>query len=260
MPAQALLHQPVCRPRVDLYRNATGHLSHQGGVRFGGRCCFQANVGASLADQAARLDHDRENALHLALAAARKESEETCVARDTRLFGSECFQKGMSNKYRVEPACLIHGLLERKDADHQVEKAGHFWNSPAVPSPNLRADIEEDLPGKAARSQGLGQAEIESGIVDQNDGARFRLLDLLEHAVELLPEVAVMLQDIPQPQHPGLCDPIVKRLGGKLSHLGSSGAEKTSSWFDRAQSPHYLGGAGVPAGFAGNEPEARHRG
>src|SRR5438034_5586627 len=41
--------------------------------------------------------------------------------------------------------------LEREDTEHQVEPARHFFYSAAVPGPNLRADIVDNLDRKSTR-------------------------------------------------------------------------------------------------------------
>ena len=203
-------------------------------------------------------DHRGEDALDLAFATARKEPEERFVAGDPGLLGSERFEEGMTCEDRAQSARLVHRLLERKDADHQVEKASHFWNPSAVPSPNLRADVKENLPGIVAPPQGFRQPEIESRIVDQNDGVRLCFFDLVEHPVEFVSKVAVMLQDVPEPQDAGFRDPIVERFRGEGAHFRPSRTEKAQFRVEREQDCHHFGGAGVPAGLAGDEPQGGH--
>jgi hypothetical protein len=252
------LHELMSSSRTDHDRQVAGHLPHPTGMRFVGCGGFKADVRSSFPDQIAGCDHRGEDPLHLPFAAAREEPQEVLVAVDAGFLCGKRFEEGMTDKDRVQPARFVHRLLERKNADHQVQKARHFWNPAAVPCPDLRADIKENLSRKAARPQSFRQAEIESWIVDQYDGVRLCFFDLIEHAVEFFPKVTVMLQDVPQSQHSGLRDPIIEWLRRKSAHFWASRAKKAEFRGEGAQDVHHLGGAGVPTGLAGNEPQGGH--
>ena len=51
----------------------------------------------------------------------------------------------MPNEDRVQTALLVERLLEGENAQHQIEITRHFRNAAAVPRPDLRADVVDDL-------------------------------------------------------------------------------------------------------------------
>ncbi len=89
-----------------------------------------------------------KDAFHLPFSTAWEESNEVIFPIDAHLFSGECLQQGVSRKNRVESARFVHRFLERKHANHQIKQPSHLRDASAIPGPDLRANIVEDLAGK----------------------------------------------------------------------------------------------------------------
>src|SRR6202162_5436243 len=141
----------------------------------------------------------------------------------------------MSDKDRAQSACIIEIGLERENAEHQVEPAGHLLDAPAVPCPNLRADVINDLLRRNSPPHSTRQAQIKYGIINQDDGGRFVLFDLAQCFMKLLSEIAVMFDEFPEPEDAGLIDPIFEIPAGDGFHLWSAAPDEDKSAIGRTR-------------------------
>src|SRR5437870_2000556 len=86
-------------------------------------------------------NQDRENFPNLARSAPRKQSDEIRIALNTDLTLTQSFDHRMSDKNRAQSAFIVELRFEREDAEHQIQPARHLFDPPAVPRPNLRTDV-----------------------------------------------------------------------------------------------------------------------
>ena len=227
-------------------------------VRGGGG--LETQIGAGAFHPLRGLHHDGENLAHFLLAAAGEKADKLRVAWLSGAFRFERVEQRMADEDGGQAALLVERLFEREDAEHQVEVARHLRDAPAVPGPNLRADVVDDAHARHGALHGLGEAEIETGVVDEHERAGLHAGDVGEHPVELRFEVAVLFQHVPEPHH-GLFGPVGEMFSAQRSHLASACAEKLQRRVALAERPHQLRAARVAAGLAGDEVEAgAHRG
>ena len=132
----------------------------------------------------------------------------------------------MADKYRAQPGLVIELGLERKDAEHEIEKARHLFNSTAVPRPNLRADVVNDFLFCRSPSQGAGKAQIEARIIDQYDCVGFVLLNFVKRFTKLFAKITVLLDHFPQSDDSRILNPILEFLAGDHSHLWTATADE----------------------------------
>ena len=124
----------------------------------------------------------------------------------------------MTDKNRFEARSFVERLLERENAKHEIQPSGHLRDASAVPRPNLRANVKDNPDSRKTSADGLSQAEIKAGIVDQDECLWREALDLCEDSVELGFEVTILLQDIPE-AHDCFVGPVANCPIGKCPHL-----------------------------------------
>ena len=107
--------------------------------------------------------------------------------------------------------------------------------------------------------QGSGQAEVEAGVIDEEDGVGFFPGDALEGLVEFLTKVAVAAKDIPEADDGGIVRPVFDG-GGEGVEFGSAEAGDSQVGAVRLEVGEQGGGVGVAAGFAGEDEEVHGRG
>src|SRR5205807_6202294 len=87
------------------------------------------------------LEHDWKNLAHLVKPAAGEKSHEIWLARLAGASRREIFDHRMTDENRAQARLVVELSFERKDAEHQVQIARHLPDAPAVPGPNLGADV-----------------------------------------------------------------------------------------------------------------------
>ena len=104
----------------------------------------------------------------------------------------------MTDKYRAQTGFVVELGFKRKNAEHQIEKARHLFDSAAIPGPNLRADVVNYSLFRRLLPQRAGQTQIETRIVDQDHGVGFGIFDLAKRFAKLFSKETVVLNDFPQ--------------------------------------------------------------
>jgi hypothetical protein len=172
-------------------------------------------------------------------------------------LGGKGLQEGMSGENGVQAACLIHRRLERKDTDHQIENFRHARDARAVPGPNLRADVIKNLAGITPRPKGLGETQVEAGIVHQHHGIGFFRKDRPEVRLELAAEIAVVFENIPQANDCRALDPVVDSPLAQRSHPLPAGTSETDRGVQFEDGSHDLEGPRITAFLPGDKPEKK---
>ncbi len=105
----------------------------------------------------------------------------------------------MADKVDLEVNAFKHVDLERKNHHQPVDGFGHLRNTPAVPCPDLRADVVEHF--DAALFQLAGKAQVETGIVHQQSGVRPALIRLDQHFIKGALKKRVALEHFDNTKH-----------------------------------------------------------
>jgi hypothetical protein len=91
----------------------------------------------------------------------------------------------------------------------------------------FEADYErvskKEFEAGAVRLQGSGQAEVEAGVINEEDGVGFFPGDALEGLVEFLAEVAVASEDVPEADNGRIVRPVFG-VGAHGVELGAAQA------------------------------------
>src|SRR5438093_6547694 len=125
----------------------------------------------------------------------------------------------MTNEYRAQPRFVIEVGFERKNAEHEIEKARHFLDASAIPGPDLRADVINYFLLPCLHSQCARQAQIEPRIIDQHNGVGLALLNFLQRFAKLLPKITVLLDHFPQAKDGRITEPIFESFTGDTTHF-----------------------------------------
>lgn len=132
----------------------------------------------------------------------------------------------MAGEDRSQATGLVERGLKRKNADHEIQPAGHLGYAAFIPCPYLRADVIQDAAGVTLGAERFREAEIESRVVHQHNGIGIFPPDRSEHRVEFLSEIAVMPQHIPEADNGGALHPVIKtRVAQGLHSRPSSSTE-----------------------------------
>ena len=131
----------------------------------------------------------------------------------------------MSDTDGLKTGVLVELFFEWKQAEHQVEEPSHFWDATLVPCPDLGANVVKELELWMGGAQRFCEAQIESRVIDKNDGIRLEPSDFAAHPFKLVFEIGVIAQDIPEADH-GVIGPFEERLGTQRPHLCAAGAVK----------------------------------
>ena len=130
-----------------------------------------------------------------------------------------------------------------------------------MPSPNLRANIVNNLLRPFSTTQRFGQTQIEARIIDQHDSGRIDLIDLIERLVKFLAEVTIFFQYLPKAEDAGIGDPIFERLVCQRFHLRTASAGKLQARLKILQGAHDRGAVIIATRLTDNEVEGvRHSG
>src|SRR5437660_7819231 len=165
----------------------------------------------------------------------------------------------MTDENRAQSRLVVELGFERKDTEHQVEVARHLPDASAVPGPNLRADVINYFEIGRASPQRASEPEIETGIIDQDDGVGTQIGDFPERISELFPEISVALHDFPESNDRRRVDPVNETLARNFFHARSPASHEFEIGTPRAQHFQQLRAVLVPARFARDEIKAlRH--
>src|ERR1044071_1933800 len=91
------------------------------------------------------LHHDGKNLADLAKPAAREKANQIGLALLPGRACGEILDHRMPNENRPQSGFVVELGLERKNAEHQVQKARHLANPSPVPSPNLGTNVINHL-------------------------------------------------------------------------------------------------------------------
>ena len=231
-----------------------GEFAHEVLEFFRGGGAGEDGLRAAGEDDLGGGEEGGENFTYFAFPAAGEEGEEVGVAL-TVAEDVEACGHGVSDEIGVQSGFFVEFFFEREDAEHAVEPAGHAGEAGAIPSPDLGADVVEQLELGAVRLEGFGQAKVEAGVIDEEDGVGLFPVDALEGLVEFSAEPAVAPKDIPEADHGGFVGPVFD-LRAKGMELGTTEAGDAKVGPEGAEVGKQGGGVGVAAGFAGYDKEA----
>ena len=156
-------------------------------------------------------------------------------------------------------------FLEGEDGEHQVDVVGDLVHAALIPRPELRRHVTDDLrlplPERAAArcvvsADGLGEAQVETGIVDQHDNVRFAPGRQLEQVAEQAAKLEVVFEHLPDADHGVLAQVELRSQRGRL-HLRAARADEVDLVAARfgAHGLYQLRTERVAAGFAGNQQD-----
>jgi hypothetical protein len=104
------------------------------------------------------------------------------------------------------------------------------------------------------RPEGLGEAEIETGIIDEENGVGVFTVDEVECRAEFPAEISVAAEDIPQADHGGVVGPVF-HIRGHGAQFASAQSRDPQIRAEGSQFGEQRGGVGIAAGFAGHDEE-----
>ena len=212
-----------------------GHFGGEGGVGGGDG---EAGIGVLFADDFRGREHDGEEAADLVFATAGEPADEVGFAGVGVAELGSAIDHGVAAELGGEAAGFVKGFFEREDADHEVEDLGHDLDAAFFPGPDLGADVVDEFAGVTAFAEGFGDAEIESGVVDEDDGGGSGGEDLGDGFVEALLEVAVHFEDLPEADDAGGLDPIGDVFATDGFHFGAAEAGELSVGVEGAKGLH----------------------
>src|SRR4029077_5498091 len=171
------------------------HFAHLVSELLGCGCDLEAQSRVELQQSAHGFDHHRKDFSHFARTTARKKSDQILITVSVDLLRLKPFDHWMTDKHCAESRRGVEISLKRKNAQHKIDEMRHFFYAPAVPRPDLRADVVDCFLAMRLPSQGTRQSQIETRIIDQNDGVGFAFVNFVERLTELLAKVTVLSQD-----------------------------------------------------------------
>src|ERR1700730_5331099 len=145
-PGKGTLHR-LCRLARD---DAEQPLSHPGSpqisgdnkrVRFRRRCNLEVQDVFRTKEFAGGVQHDGKIPGHFPRATPGKKPDQIRIAFTADPAGLQSVHHGMTDKYRAQTGFVVELGFKRKNAEHEIEKARHFFDSAAMPGPNLWADV-----------------------------------------------------------------------------------------------------------------------
>ena len=154
-----------------------------------------ASTFALLAQDPHRVEHRRQQRAHLHPPRSRQQRDAQRV-RLARGFADvrELLDERMSDVGHRHVVRFVELFLEREDDEHPVDVLRDVPHSPPPPGPELRRDVVDDVQPQLLAA--LGQAQVELGIVDEEDDVRTFALDLLDDLIEDAPEHRQMAEDV----------------------------------------------------------------
>ena len=162
-----------------------------------------------LAEERERLDQGGEDLTDRLRPAAGQEQDRTLrvILQPMLMVG---LSEGMADETGVQLGVGVYRRLEREDRADAIQVARHGEATLGLPSPELRADVLDDggLAEAGARQAGLAQfvreAQVQAGIVHEDDDLRLPLRGPADHARE---------------------EPTIERIGGE--HLDDAHGRET---------------------------------
>src|SRR5438067_36661 len=210
-----------------------------------------------LPDKFTRCFHnDRKNLAHFAKPAAGEKPDEIRLARFAGASRREIFDHRMTDENRAQPRLIVELRFERKDAEHQVEITRHLPDAPAVPSPDLRADVINYFEIGRTSPQRASEPEIETWVIDQDDGSGIQVRNFPKRVSKLFPEISVALHDFPKSNDRRGVDPIDELFARNFFHARPAASDKLEIGPQHAQRLQQLRAVLVPARFARDEIKA----
>lgn len=154
------------------------------------------------------------------------------------------------------------GVLEdvhfEGENDHEgVEDGGHLGNAGAVPSPDLRGDVVVDGNGEGVG--GLGEAEVEAGVVDEEEGVGPAGAEDAGEFAEEAQEEGQAGEDVPEAED-GHVAAIMEEVDAFAAHGVAADAEEGDVGAKGAEVADEAGGVLVAGGFAGDNHDAEGSG
>src|SRR5689334_13206588 len=167
----------------------------------------------------------------------------------------------MADKASAQTGLVVKLGFEREDTEHQIDRASHMNDAPAMPRPDLRADVVNDFLSAFSTTQCSGQAQIKTGIIDEQDGGWINVIDLVQRLAKFPAEIAILFQDFPQSKNAGIRDPIIERFVCQCLHLRAAPADELEIRFKGPQGVHDGGAVIISARLTGDEVNGlRHHG
>src|SRR5205807_894636 len=206
-----------------------------------------------LQEQTRCFDHYRKDFPHFTRATAREKPDQIWIALKIALPCLQSFHHRVTDEYGAHARFLVEIGLKRKDAEHQIDRARHSFDASWVPSPNLRADIVNQLLLWRLPSQRAGEPQVESRIIDQHHSVRFALLNFFERSSKLLSEITILREHLPQTEHGCVADPVFELRACDLPHLRAAAPNELQLGLQLTQGTHQCGAVIVGAHFAGDE-------
>ena len=122
-----------------------------------------------------QLGHGRQEALDLPSAAARQERHQGPGGVQARggeeglavALGNHQIHQGISQEAGVHRQAPEQRWLEVEEAVEGVQSAPQHRDTALLPGPDLGADVLVQAYARHALAQGLGEAQVEAGVVDE---------------------------------------------------------------------------------------------
>src|SRR4029077_17800318 len=168
------------------------HFAHLVSELLGCGCDLKAQRWVELQQSAHGFDHHRKDFSHFARTTARKKSDQILITVSVDLLRLKPFDHWMTDKHCAESRRGVEISFERKNAEHKIDEARHFFDAPTVPCPDLRADVINSFVALRVPSQSARQSQIETRIIDQDDCVGFAFLNFRQCLTELLPKITVL--------------------------------------------------------------------
>src|SRR3989442_99598 len=125
----------------------------------------------------------------------------------------------MTDEAGAQSGLVVEVGFEWKNAQHEVQPARHLRDPPAIPGPDLRANVVDSFAWSPFSVERPDEAQIEAGKVDQHDRIGSRLVNLAERFTKLFPKIPIVFNDFPQTNHGRMVDPVVKLFALDCFHL-----------------------------------------
>ena len=121
------------------------HFAHLVSELLGCSCDLEAQSWIELQQPARGFDHHRKDFSHFARTTARKKSDQILITVSVDLLRLKPFDHWMTDKHCAESRRGVEISLKRKNAEHKIDEARHFFNAATVPRPDLWADVVDCL-------------------------------------------------------------------------------------------------------------------
>ena len=165
----------------------------------------------------------------------------------------------MAAEDSLQAGRIVEWRFEREDADHQIEPARHLRNATAIPCPHLRADVIDDLCLRPRASQRFREAQIEAGIIDEEDRIGIERGDAPELLKEFFPEKPVVPKHVGEAHHRGMIDPVLDVAASESFEFRAAEPVDFEVRQVLAQCGQQARSVHIAAGFACDDEEPFHR-